>query len=428
MRITGYEVHDVRFPTSRSGAGSDAVNRDPDYSLAYLILNTDDPMGRRGFGFTFTIGRGNEICVEAIRSLVPLVMGARLSDLTRNMAATAVRLTNESQMRWLGPEKGVIHLAAAAVLNALFDLWARSERKPLWKLITDMSPRAMADLIDFRYLADFLLREEAEAMLERKWRSRAEREWEMLRAGYPAYTTSVGWYGYPDDEVRRRVRAALAEGWTHFKLKVGRDPEQDRRRVALVREEIGPGRRLMVDANQIWEVPEAIARIRELAVHDLYWVEEPTSPDDVRGYAAIQAEVAPVRLAAGEHTQNRIVFKQLLRDRAIGFCQVDACRLAGVGEVLGVMLMAAKAGVPVCPHAGGVGLPEYVQHLALVDYIAVSGSLEDRALEYVEHLHEHFVHPVVVEHGRYRAPAAPGYSAELKPETLERHRFPDGAE
>lgn len=428
MRITGLQVEDVRFPTSRSGAGSDAVNVDPDYSLAYVVLETDDPMGRTGHGFTFTIGRGNEVCVLAIRALAKVVVGARLEDLTHDMAATTVRLTNESQMRWLGPEKGVIHLAAAAILNALYDLWAKSVGKPLWKLLTDMRPQEMAGLVDFRYLADFLSQEEAQEMLERTSRSRSAREREMLDVGYPAYTTSVGWYGYPDDEIRSRVRAAISDGWTHFKLKVGKDAEQDLRRVALVREEIGPDRRLMVDANQIWEVPEAVARIRELARHDLWWVEEPTSPDDVRGYARIAAAVSPTRLAAGEHTQNRIVFKQLLEDRSIGFCQVDACRLAGPGEVLAVLLMAAKAGIPVCPHAGGVGLPEYVQHLALIDYIAVSASLEDRALEYVEHLHEHFRHPVMVTQGRYQAPTNPGYSAELRAESLLRYRFPDGAE
>lgn len=426
MRITGFEVEDVRFPTSRSGAGSDAMNVDPDYSLAYVVLKTDDPMGAAGHGFTFTIGRGNEVCVAAIRSLAAIVAGRQLAELTHDLAATSRRLTNESQMRWLGPEKGVIHLAAAAILNALYDLWARSEQKPLWKLLADMSPQDMVKLVDFRYLGDFLTPDEAREILERNWSSRGDREREMLRGGYPAYTTSVGWYGYPDDQIRRRVGAAVREGWTHFKLKVGRNVEQDIRRVALVREAIGAARHLMVDANQIWEVPEAIDRIRTLTPYNLYWVEEPTSPDDVRGYAAIAAAVAPVKLAAGEHTQNRIVFKQLLQDRSIGFCQVDACRLAGPGEVLAVQLMAAKAGIPVCPHAGGVGLPEYVQHLAFIDYIAVSASLKDRALEYVEHLHEHFVHPVRVQGGRYQVPTAPGYSAELRRASLEHYRFPDG--
>lgn len=426
MRITGFEVEDVRFPTSRSGAGSDAMNVDPDYSLAYVVLKTDDPMGAAGHGFTFTIGRGNEVCVAAIRSLAAIVAGRQLAELMHDLAATSRRLTNESQMRWLGPEKGVIHLAAAAILNALYDLWARSEQKPLWKLLADMSPQDMVKLVDFRYLGDFLTPDEAREILERNWSSRGDREREMLRGGYPAYTTSVGWYGYPDDEIRRRVGAAVREGWTHFKLKVGRNVEQDIRRVALVREAIGAARHLMVDANQIWEVPEAIDRIRALTPYNLYWVEEPTSPDDVRGYAAIAAAVAPVKLAAGEHTQNRIVFKQLLQDRSIGFCQVDACRLAGPGEVLAVQLMAAKAGIPVCPHAGGVGLPEYVQHLAFIDYIAVSASLKDRALEYVEHLHEHFVHPVRVQGGRYQVPTAPGYSAELRRASLEHYRFPDG--
>jgi L-fuconate dehydratase len=427
MRITRVEVYDVRFPTSRDLAGSDAMNPDPDYSLAYVVLSTDDAMGLRGQGFAFTIGRGTEIVVEAIRSYGALVAGRSLEELVADLGAFSRLLTNDSQLRWLGPEKGVVQMAASALLNAVWDLYAKVCRQPLWKLLSDMTPAELTRCIDFRYITDFLTPAEAVARLEPKVSGRREREQLMRREGYPAYTTSVGWYGYDDERVRALVREGVAQGWTHFKIKVGRDLDHDRRRVALVREEIGPDRTLMLDANQVWDVPEAIAYTNALATYRPLWMEEPTSPDDVLGYAAIAQQVAPVRLAGGEHCQNRIVFKQLLQLGALGFCQLDACRLGGVNEVLAVMLMAEKAGVPVCPHAGGVGLPEYVQHLALFDYIAVSASLVERTLEYVDHLHEHFVHPAVVRQGRYQVPMAPGYSAELKPSALLAYQFPGGA-
>lgn len=427
MRITRADVYDLRFPTSRNRAGSDAMNRDPDYSLAYVVFRTDHPLGLEGHGFTFTIGRGNELCVEGIRSYARLVVGRQVEDLTADLGAFARSLTNESQLRWLGPEKGVVQLSAAAVINAVWDLHAKRAGKPLWKLLADMTPRELVQAADFRYVSDFLPEAEAQERLERRQAGRAEREQQILRQGYPAYTTSTGWYGYEDDQVRRLVRSGLEAGWTHFKIKVGGDAALDRRRVAMVRQEIGPDRRLMLDANQVWSVDEAVQSIRALAEFDPWWMEEPTSPDDVLGYQTIAQQVRPVRLAAGEHCQNRIVFKQLLQLKAIAFCQPDACRLGGVNEFLTVLLMADKAGTPVCPHAGGVGLPEYVQHLALFDYIAVSGTLESRTLEYVDHLHEHFVYPATIRRGHYQVPTAPGYSADLYPAVLAAYRHPDGA-
>lgn len=402
------------------------MNKDPDYSLAYVVLSTDHADGLEGHGFTFTIGRGNELCVQGIRAYQPLVVGRDLEDIIRDFRAFSRSLTNESQLRWLGPEKGVIQMAAAAILNAVWDLYAKMENKPLWKLLADMPAEELVNVIDFRYITDAITPEEALDMLQRLVPTRAYREREMRWTGYPAYTTSAGWYGYSDDEVRRLIREGLAGGWTHFKIKVGGDIEEDIRRLTLVREEIGPDRKLMLDANQVWGVDEAIRHVNRLAQFDPWWMEEPTSPDDVLGYQAIATRVAPVRLAGGEHCQNRIIFKQLLQSRAVAFCQLDACRLGGVNEVLAVMLMAAKYNVPVCPHAGGVGLPEYVQHLALFDYIGVSGSLEDRTLEYVDHLHEHFVNPVVISNGHYAVPQSPGYSATLKPRSIEEYQFPRG--
>ncbi|ABG05922.1 Mandelate racemase/muconate lactonizing enzyme-like protein [Rubrobacter xylanophilus DSM 9941] len=424
LRITGVEALDVRFPTSRDLSGSDAMNPAPDYSAAYAILRTGE--GLDGHGLTFTIGRGNELCVAAIRSLSPLVVGQTLESIARDMAAFWYRLTGDSQLRWVGPEKGVIHLAAAAIVNAVWDLWAKAEAKPLWKLLVDMTPEEIVACVPFRYITDALTPEEALEILRRNEGTRAAREAEMLGSGYPAYTTSAGWLGYTDERVRELCQEAVAQGFAHFKQKVGASIEDDVRRAALIREEIGPERNLMMDANQVWDVEEAIDNIRRLAEFDPYWVEEPTSPDDVLGHARIAEAVAPVRVATGEHCQNRIIFKQLMQARATGFCQIDACRLGGVNEVLAVLLMAAKFGVPVCPHAGGVGLCEYVQHLSIFDYVYVSASLEDRVLEYVDHLHEHFVDPVRMENGRYLPPQAPGYSIEMRPESLQEFAYPDG--
>ena len=429
ITITRLDAYDIRFPTSRALDGSDAMNPDPDYSAAYVVLRTDAPNGRtlEGHGLTFTIGRGNELCVAAVRALAPLVVGVSLEEIRADMAAFWRRLTSESQLRWVGPEKGVLHLATAAVVNAVWDLWAKAEGKPLWKLLADMSPEALVGCIDFRYITDALTPAQALEILHRHEGSRADREREMLRDGYPAYTTSAGWLGYPDDKIRRLCRDGVAQGWSHFKIKVGRDRRDDVRRSALVRQEIGPDRKLMMDANQVWDVGQAIDWIADLAPFDPWWIEEPTSPDDVLGHATIARAVAPIGIATGEQCQNRVLFKQLMQADAIRFCQIDACRLGGVNECLAVMLLAAKFGVPVCPHAGGVGLCEYVQHLAIFDYLAVSASLENRIVEYVDHLHEHFVDPVVIRNGRYMPPSAAGYSIEMKPESLRAYAFPDGA-
>jgi L-fuconate dehydratase len=400
------------------------VHTDPDYSAAYVVLKTDGDL--EGHGLTFTVGRGNEICAMGIEAFRHLVVGQTLDDITADFAGFWRRLASDSQLRWLGPEKGVIHLALAAIVNAVWDLYAKAERKPVWKLLADMTPRQIVSCIDFRYITDALTPDEALAILERQQKTKADREAEIRRNGYPAYTTSVGWLGYSDEKIRRLCREAIDEGFSHFKMKVGGRPEDDVRRAKLVRECIGADRKLMVDANQRWDVNEAIDRIRELAPFDLWWVEEPTNPDDALGHATIQKAVAPIRIATGEHAANRVTFKQLLQAGAIGVCQIDSCRLGGVNENLAVILLAHKFGVPVCPHAGGVGLCEYVQHLSMWDYIAVSGTMENRVIEYVDHLHEHFEEPVVMKHGRYMAPTRPGYSITIKPESRERYRFPDG--
>jgi L-fuconate dehydratase len=425
--IRDLEVLDLRFPTSRTHAGTDAVHVDPDYSAAYVILKTD--AGLEGHGLTFTIGRGNEVCVAGIEAYRHLVVGARLEDIAADFAGFWRRLASDSQLRWLGPEKGVIHLALAAVVNAVWDLSAKAERKPVWKLLVDMTPRQLVSCIDFRYITDALTADDALAILDRHARTKPDREAELRRSGYPAYTTSAGWMGYSDDRIRGLCREAMADGWTHFKVKVGGRPDDDRRRVRLVREEIGSDRTLMIDANQQWDVATAIERVRELAPFRPRWIEEPTSPDDILGHAAIAAEVRPlgVGVATGEHCANRVVFKQLLQAQAIDFCQIDSCRLGGVNENLAVILMAAKFGVPVCPHAGGVGLCEYVQHLAMFDYIAVSATTDGRVVEYVDHLHEHFEDPVVIQRGRYMPPARPGYSITIRPESRAANTFPGGA-
>jgi len=424
--ITGLEVLDIRFPTSLDKDGSDAMNPDPDYSAAYVIIRTDRPDGITGHGLTFTIGRGTEVVVAAVHALRPLVVGQPLAAFTGAPGAFWKHLTGDSQLRWIGPEKGVIHLATAAVVNAVWDLVAKRAGKPAWQLLSEMSPEEIVALVDFRYLTDALTPEQALAILREAVPGRDERRAELLRDGYPAYTTSVGWLGYDDAKIRRLCREALADGWTRFKLKVGADVEDDIRRARVVREEIGPDRMLAVDANQRWDVGVAIEWIARLAEFDPYWIEEPTSPDDILGHAAIARAVAPIRVATGEHVHNRIMFKQLLQAEAISVCQIDSCRLGGVNEVVAVLLLAARFGVPVCPHAGGVGLCEYVQHLSPFDYIAVSGRLDGRMIEYVDHLHEHFRDPVVVERGVYRLPARPGYSAEMHPESLADYTFPTG--
>ncbi len=414
-------VLDLRFPTSRQLDGSDAMNPDPDYSAAYVILETDQP-GLEGHGLTFTIGRGNEICCAAIKALRHLVEGLSLDSIRADMGGFWRHLTSDSQLRWIGPDKGAIHLATAAVVNAAWDLWAKAEGKPLWRLVADLSPEAFVRALDFRYMTDGITQQEALVLLRRQEAGKAQRIRTLEREGYPCYTTSAGWLGYDDAKLRRLCHEALANGFNHVKLKVGRDLHADIRRVTIAREALGPHRHLMLDANQVWEVGQAIDWVRQLAFAKPWFIEEPTSPDDVEGHRAVKLGVAPIKVASGEMCQNRILFKQMIMRGAIDIVQVDACRLGGVNEVLLVLLLAAKYGLPVCPHAGGVGLCEYVQHLSMIDYVCVSGTRAGRVTEYVDHLHEHFIDPCVIRNAAYMPPRAPGFSIEMKPESLERYR------
>ncbi len=427
VTIIGVDVIDLRFPTSQTADGSDAMNKDGDYSAAYVILRTDDPQ-LAGYGFTFTIGRGNDLCVAAAVQRAQPLIGRDVAALVADLGGTYRELQSDSQLRWLGPEKGVIHLALAAVMNAVWDLAARVAGKPIWRLLADMTPEQLVDAADLRYLSDALTRDEAIALLERQAPKRAERISELENAGgYPCYTTSAGWLGYSDEKLRRLLQEAVDQGYRHVKLKVGADVDEDIRRLRIAREVIGWDAKLMIDANQVWDVPEAITWIGRLAEFKPHWIEEPTSPDDVLGHAAIRAAVAPIGVATGEHGMNRVLFKQMFQAGAIDFCQLDACRLGSVNEVLAVLLLAAKFEVPVCPHAGGVGLCELVQHLSIFDFVAVSGSLENRVTEYVDHLHEHFVDPCIVRDGKYVLPQAPGYSAEIHDATVDEFRYPEGS-
>jgi L-fuconate dehydratase len=424
--ITGLTVHDIRFPTSRTADGSDAMNKDADYSAAYISLETDGLL--RGHGFTFTIGRGNDLCVAAVRQRAAPLIGRDVDELLDDLGGIYRELSSDSQLRWLGPEKGVEHLAMAAVMNALWDMAARRAGKPLWRLLADMSPEELVDVTDLRYLSDALTRDEALGILRAAAPRRAARIADLeSRGGYPCYTTSAGWLGYSDEKLRMLLQEAVDAGYRHVKLKVGADVDEDIRRLRIAREVIGWDAKLMIDANQVWDVPEAIEWIRRLAEFEPWWIEEPTSPDDVLGHAAIRAAVAPIGVATGEHGMNRVLFKQFFQAEAIDFCQLDSARLASINEILAVYLMAQKFGVPVCPHAGGVGLCELVQHLSIFDYVAVSGSLEDRVTEFVDHLHEHFTDPCVVVNGHYVLPSRPGYSAELHAESVAEYSFPDGA-
>ncbi|WP_110658214.1 L-fuconate dehydratase [Salinicola halimionae] len=427
-KIQRVEVQDIRFPTSRELDGSDAMNAAPDYSATYVILHTDAEDDLTGHGLTFTIGRGNEICVAAVESLASRLEGRSLSDITADMGAYWRELTSgDSQLRWLGPEKGVIHLACAAMINAIWDLWAKREGKPVWKLLADMSPEELVRCLDFRFVTDALTPEEAIGLLKGREAGKADREATMREHGYPAYTTSAGWLGYSEEKMRALCREAIADGWEHFKQKVGGDIEEDRRRARILREEIGEERLLMMDANQMWDVDEAITNMRRLAEFRPHWIEEPTSPDDILGHAEIRHRLAPIGVATGEHCHNRVMFKQLFQADAIDFCQLDAARLGGLNEVIIVLLLAAKYDIPVCPHGGGVGLCEYTQHISMFDFIAVSGSLEGRLLEYVDHLHEHFVDPVQIRRGHYVVPEAPGYGVTMKADSLSAHQFPGGS-
>jgi L-fuconate dehydratase len=424
--FTALTTHDVRFPTSRSLDGSDAMNPDPDYSAAYVVLATDADDGLEGHGFAFTTGRGNDVQAVAIRALAPWVVGRRVEGVLANLGPFSRELTGDPQLRWLGPEKGVVHMAVGAVLNALWDLRAKREGKPLWQLLADLAPEELVELVDFRYLTDALTPSEALGILRDAEPGRAERERRLRAEGYPAYATSPGWLGYSDDKLARLAREAVDDGFGMIKLKVGGSLDDDVRRLGVARAVVGPDLPVAVDANQRWDVSQAIYWMAKLAGFEPYWIEEPTSPDDVLGHAAVRRGVAPVRVATGEHVQNRVVFKQLLQANAVDVVQIDACRVGGVNENLAILLLAAKFGVPVCPHAGGVGLCEMVRHLSVLDHVAVSGRLEGRFLEYVDHLHEHFIDPAVVSGGRYAVPMLPGYSTQMRPESLAEFAYPDG--
>ena len=421
-RITDLRVFDLRFPTSASLDGSDAMNPDPDYSAAYVILDTDRP-GLAGHGLTFTIGRGNDICCMAIQAMRHLVVGQDIGDILKHPGHFWRHLTSDSQLRWIGPEKGAIHLATGAIVNAVWDLLAKDAGKPVWRLVADMSAEEIADIVDYRYLTDVLTRDEAVEILRRAEPGKAERIARLEKEGYPCYTTSAGWLGYDDEKLRRLAQEAVDAGFDHIKMKVGRDLDDDIRRLRIAREVIGPDRYLMIDANQVWEVGEAIEWVQKLAFAKPFFIEEPTSPDDVAGHRKIREAIGPVKVATGEMCQNRIMFKQFIAEGAIDIVQIDSCRMGGLNEVLAVLLIATKYGLPVWPHAGGVGLCEYVQHLSMIDYVAVSGTKEGRVIEYVDHLHEHFLDPCVIRNAAYMPPQRPGFSIEMKQQSIEDYTF-----
>src|SRR5690625_752411 len=422
-KITSIEVRDIRFPTSENLDGSDAMNLDPDYSAAYVILHTNDGE-LSGHGLTFTIGRGNEVCCAAIRAMEHLLVGLELDWVTADMGRFWRYITGDSQLRWIGPEKGVMHLATGAVVNAMWDLWAKAEGKPVWRLVADMSPEEIVRLIDFRYISDCITADEALALLQERAQGKSERLAELEQNGYPCYTTSAGWLGYDNEKLRRLTQEAVDAGFDHIKLKVGRDLQDDIRRLRIAREVMGDERHLMIDANQVWEVDQAIEWLDELAFAKPWFIEEPTNPDDIAGHRKIRAAMqGKMQVATGEMCQNRIMFKQFIMEDAVDVVQIDACRLGGVNEVLAVMLMAAKYNLKVCPHAGGVGLCEYVQHLSMIDYLCIAGTKEGRVIEFVDHLHEHFVDPCRIENAAYMPPTQPGYSIEMKPESIQQYEY-----
>ncbi|MEU7558393.1 enolase C-terminal domain-like protein [Streptomyces eurythermus] len=425
-RIIALDVHDIRFPTSEHLDGSDAMNPEPDYSAAYAVLRTDAPDGLEGHALAFTTGRGNDVQAAAIAALAPYVVGLSVAEVCGNLGAFARRLVHDPQLRWLGPEKGAIHMATGAVVNAAWDLAAKRAGKPVWRFLGEMSPEELVAQVDFRWLSDALTPQEALRILRAAEPGRRERVARLLERGYPAYTTTPGWLGYSDEKLARLAREAVAEGFTQIKLKVGASLEDDVRRMRTARATVGDAVRIAVDANQRWDVQAAIDWTRALAPYRPYWIEEPTSPDDILGHAAVREAVRPVKVATGEHIANRVVFKQLLQAGAVDIVQIDSARVGGVNENIAILLLAARFGVPVCPHAGGVGLCEMVQHLAMFDYIAVSGTTEDRVIEYVDHLHEHFVDPVRIADGHYLAPLRPGLGAQMRPESLKDYTYPDG--
>ena len=425
-RFIALDTYDIRFPTSRSLDGSDAMNPDPDYSAAYLVLRTDTGDALEGHGFTFTIGRGNDVQVAAIRALRQHVVGRSVDEVCADPGSLSRTLIGDSQLRWLGPEKGVMHMAIGAVINAVWDLAAKREGKPLWQLLADAGPEWLASQVDYRYLTDALTYDNAVDLFRRGKEGAAERAAQLRKHGYPAYTTTPGWLGYSDEKLTRLAKQAIADGFTQIKLKVGADLADDIRRMRAAREAVGPDVRIAIDANQRWDVMQAVAWIRELERFDPYWIEEPTSPDDVLGHSFIRKSVAPVKVATGEHVQNRIVFKQLIQARALDILQIDSVRVGGVNENIAILLLAAKNNLPVCPHAGGVGLCELVQHLSMFDYVALSGTTRDRVIEYVDHLHEHFLAPVRILDGHYAAPSTAGFSAQMRASSISEYTYPDG--
>ncbi|MFE9568213.1 enolase C-terminal domain-like protein [Streptomyces sp. NPDC006692] len=425
-RITAVDVLDVRFPTSEQLDGSDAMNPEPDYSAAYVILRTDAGDGLEGHALAFTTGRGNDVQAAAIAALAPHVVGLSVEEVCSDLGAFSRRLVHDPQLRWLGPEKGAIHMATGAVVNAAWDLAAKRAGQPVWRFLGEMSPEELVAQVDFRWLSDALTQREALEILRRAEPGRRERTDRLLEHGYPAYTTTPGWLGYSDEKLARLAREAVADGFTHIKLKVGACLEDDVRRMRTAREAVGDSIRIAVDANQRWDITPAIDWMRALAPYHPYWIEEPTSPDDILGHAAIREALRPIKVATGEHIANRVVFKQLLQAGAVDIVQIDSARVGGVNENLAILLLAAKFDVPVCPHAGGVGLCEMVQHLSMFDYVAVSGTLKDRVIEYVDHLHEHFVDPVRIAGGHYLAPRLPGVGAQMRPESLKEYSYPDG--
>ena len=420
-RITDLETFDLRFPTSDSLDGSDAMNPDPDYSAAYVILKTDRE--HEGHGLTFTIGRGNDICVAAISAMKHLLVGIELDWIREDMGRFWRHITGDSQLRWIGPDKGAMHLATGAVVNAVWDLWAKEAKKPVWQLVAEMTSEEIVKLIDFRYLTDAITPDEAMDILVRNEDKKTERIEKLKAEGYPCYTTSAGWLGYSDEKLRRLCKEAKDAGFTHTKFKVGRSLDDDIRRLSIAREVLGDEINIMIDANQVWEVGQAIDWVQKLAFAKPFFIEEPTSPDDVMGHKTIREGIAPIKVATGEMCQNRIIFKQFIKEGAIDIVQIDSCRMGGLNEVLAVMLMAAKYKLPVWPHAGGVGLCEYVQHMSMIDYIVISAEKDSRRIEFIDHLHEHFVDPCIVKNGNYIAPSNPGFSIQMKQQTLEDFSF-----
>jgi len=404
--IRSVETRDARFPLE-AGAGADAVHSAPEYSFAVTLLCSGGEA--HGTGIALTLGAGNQLVCGAIRLLAEGLAGREIDDLMADFGTASRRMADHPQLRWLGPHKGVVHLALASITNACFDLWAKSRGLPLWRLLLDLTPEQVVSLLDLRYLEDILTPEKAVALLRENAPGRVDREY-VLRTGYPGYNTAVGWFSYEDEEVRERTREALGRGFRAFKLKVGSaDADRDVRRATLLRELAGPEAALMLDANQQWTLPQALRMCEALAPMEPYWIEEPTHPDDIEAHRQLARAIAPMRIALGEQVPNRVVFKNFMEAAAVHFVQPDCTRLAGVSEFLTVSLLARVFGLPVAPHVGDMG--QIHQHLVLFNHIALGH--EALFLEYIPHLRDRFVHPAIVEEGVYRTPLEPGCSSDL---------------